>query len=54
MSQCTKKEKQDVWEVYTIGIFILQAIEYLTQTSSNDIENLLNNIDVKSWERVGF
>lgn len=30
--------------MYTLEIVSLQAIEDLTQTSSNDIENVLNNI----------
>lgn len=30
--------------MYTLEMFTLQALEDLTQTSSNDVENALNNI----------
>ena len=34
--------------MHTLEIFSLQALEDLTQTSSNDIENVLSNLNVGS------
>lgn len=52
MLQGTEKTKH--WEVYALGIFMLQAVENLTHISSNYIGNLLNNINIDSWKRVGI